>query len=82
MYRSLKSVGVKREGKKSYGDKLPGTTISLYFAYNKLYAFGRFCDFDNNTCILISTFGSLSPILYVKQDLNFGRFVDFILSWS
>ena len=28
------------------------------------------------------TFGSLSPILYVKYDLNFGRFFDFILSWS
>jgi len=32
--------------------------------------------------IKISTFGSLSPILYVKKDLNFGRFFDFIFPWS
>ena len=29
-----------------------------------------------------STFASLSTILHTKYDLNFGRFFDFILSWS
>ena len=37
---------------------------------------------DTNLKTINLTFGSLSPILYVKEDLNFGRFFDFILSWS
>ena len=54
-------------------------TISSIGITNKLYAFRIL--FPNLKTINL-TFGSLSPILYVKEDLNFGRFFDFILSWS
>ena len=74
----LSSVWIEGELSCVIGQKIERPR-KKYFFFNKLCAFRILVP---NLKTINLTFGSLSPILYVKYDLNFGRFFDFILSWS